>query len=60
MWIEPEYRTYRSASMLVGVYVDWAKARGAKLIRASHTGGSFPKDTKEGKLYDAFLKATRF
>jgi RimJ/RimL family protein N-acetyltransferase len=25
MWIEPEYRTYRSASMLVGVYVDWAR-----------------------------------
>jgi GNAT superfamily N-acetyltransferase len=60
MWIEPEYRTYRSASMLVKAEVEWALARGAKLIRASHTGGSFPKDTKEGKLYHALLMRLGF
>lgn len=60
MWIEPEFRSYRSAAMLIHAEVEWAKARGAKLIRASHTGGSFPKDTKEGKLYDALLRRMGF
>ena len=60
MWVESEYRSYRSAAMLVNAYVDWAKARGAKLIRASHTGGSFPKGTREGKLYDALLSRLGF
>lgn len=60
MWVEPEYRSYKNAAMLVTAYVDWCKARGAKLIRASHTGGSFPKDSKEGKLYDALLRRLGF
>ena len=60
MWVEPEYRSYKNAAMLVNVYVDWAKARGAKLIRASHSGGSFPKDSKEGKLYDMLLRKLGF
>jgi GNAT superfamily N-acetyltransferase len=60
LWIEPEYRTYRSAAMLFNAYLEWAKARKAKLIRASHTGGSFPKDTKEGKLFDALLRRMGF
>lgn len=60
MWVEPEYRTYKNASMLLQVYIEWAKARGAKLIRASHTGGSFPKDSKDGKLFDALLRRHGF
>lgn len=60
MWVEPEYRSYKNAAMLVTAYVDWCKARGAKLIRASHTGGSFPKDSKEGKLFDALLRRLGF
>ena len=58
MWVEPEYRTYRNVAKLVHTYLEWAKARGAKLIRASHTGGSFPKGSKEARLYHALL--TRF
>lgn len=59
-WIEPEYRTYRNASKLYKILVDWCKARGAKLIRASHTGGVFPPDSREGKLYDAMLQRQGF
>ena len=60
MWIEPEYRTLRSANMLLDTYVQWAKARGAKLIRASHTGGSWPKGSKEYILFDALLRRQGF
>lgn len=60
MWVEPEYRSYKNASMLLNAYLDWCKARGAKLIRASHTGGSFPKDSKEGKMFDALLRRHGF
>jgi GNAT superfamily N-acetyltransferase len=59
-WIEPEYRTYRNASKLYQILVDWCKARGARLIRASHTGGAFPPDSREGKLYDALLQRQGF
>jgi GNAT superfamily N-acetyltransferase len=59
-WIAPEYRTYRNADKLYKVMVDWARSKGAKLIRASHTGGSFPPDSREGKLYDALLKRQGF
>jgi GNAT superfamily N-acetyltransferase len=60
MWVEPEYRTYKNAAMLLGAYVDWSKARGAKLIRASHTGGSFPRGSKEHTLFDALLRRQGF
>jgi hypothetical protein len=60
MWIEPEYRTYRNVGKLVKVYVDWAKSKGAKLIRASHSGGSFPRGTREAELYNALLMKLGF
>jgi GNAT superfamily N-acetyltransferase len=60
MWVEPEYRTFKNANMLLTTYVEWAQARGAKLIRASHTGGSFPKGSREGKLFDAMLRRLKF
>jgi GNAT superfamily N-acetyltransferase len=60
MWIEPEYRSYQNVSQLIKVYVDWARSKGAKLIRASHTGGSFPKGSKEAVLYDNLLKRLGF
>lgn len=60
MWIEPEYRSLPAVFRLVHTYVDWAKARGAKLIRASHTGGSFKKGSKDAELYDKLLKRLGF
>jgi GNAT superfamily N-acetyltransferase len=60
MWVEPEYRNLNNVRLLITTYVEWAKARGAKLIRASHTGGSFPKGSKEAKLYDAMLRRFGF
>ena len=60
MWVEPDYRTYKNTALLVHTYVDWAKARGAKLIRASHTGGSFPKGSRDAKLYNKLLERLGF
>lgn len=60
MWIEPQYRTYRNVGKLIKVYVEWAQAKGAKLIRASHSGGSFPKGSKEAELYNALLNRLGF
>ena len=55
LWVEPEFRSYRNTAKLIQVYKDWAVAKGAKLIRASHTGGSFPKGSQEERLFDALL-----
>lgn len=60
MWIEPEHRSFVGASLLVQAYVDWAKANGAKLIRASHTGGSWAKGSREFALFDHLLKRLDF
>jgi GNAT superfamily N-acetyltransferase len=60
MWVEPEYRCYANVKKLVDAFAEWAIHKGAKLIRASHSGGSFPRDTKEGQLYDALLKRLGF
>jgi GNAT superfamily N-acetyltransferase len=60
MWIEPEFRTLRTANMMVNVYVEWAQARGAKLIRASHTGGSWPAGSKECVMFDTLLRRHGF
>ena len=60
MWVEPQYRTHRNVSKLVHTYIDWARSKGAKLIRASHTGGSFPRTSKEGELYHAMLTRMGF
>ena len=60
LWVEPEYRTLRNANLLIQTYVEWAKARGAKLIRASHTGGSFQPGTKDYELYNALLERQGF
>jgi len=60
MWVEPEYRSYMAVSLLVTAYADWAKARGAKIIRASHTGGSFKKGSREQELYDKLLTRLGF
>jgi hypothetical protein len=60
MWVEPKYRSYANVRRLVGAFVEWAEARGAKLIRASHSGGSFPKGSKEAQLYDLLLTRLGF
>jgi GNAT superfamily N-acetyltransferase len=60
MFIMREYRTLLNANMLLRAYVEWARSRGAKLIRASHTGGSFPEGTKEFNLFDSLLKRQGF
>jgi GNAT superfamily N-acetyltransferase len=60
MWVEHEFRTLRTANMLIQTYVEWAQARGAKLIRASHTGGSWAEDSKEYMMFDALLRRHGF
>jgi hypothetical protein len=60
MWIESEYRNYRNVSKLIHIFVGWAKSKGAKLIRASHSAGSFPKGSKEAQLYHAMLERLGF
>lgn len=60
MWIEPDYRSLPAVIRLVTTYVEWAKARGAKLIRASHTGGSFKKGSREQELYHKLLSRLGF
>lgn len=60
MWIQPEYRNHRNVSKLIHTYVAWAKGKGAKLIRASHSAGSFPKGSKEAQLYHAMLERIGF
>lgn len=39
LYIKPEYRSIVNLQKLSCAYRDWAIARGAKLIQASHTGG---------------------
>jgi GNAT superfamily N-acetyltransferase len=60
MFVLPEFRNLKNSNMLLEAYKDWAKARGAKLIRASHTGGSFPEGSKEQKMFDQLLKRHGF
>ena len=60
MWIEPEYRNYKNVSKLIHTFVGWARGKGAKLIRASHSAGSFPKGSEEAKLYHALLERLGF
>ena len=60
LWIEPQYRSLRNANMLINVYVEWAMSKGAKLIRASHTGGSFPKGSKEAEMFNSILTRLGF
>jgi len=55
MFVVPEYRSLRNANRLIEAYKEWAQARGATLIRASHSGGSFPPGTKEYELFDTLL-----
>jgi hypothetical protein len=60
MWVEPEYRNLPNVRKLIHAYRDWAIEKGAKLIRASHSGGSFPKGSKEAELYDVLLRRLGF
>jgi hypothetical protein len=39
LFVFPEWRSLRNVGMLMVAYKDWAKARGAKMIMASVTGG---------------------
>jgi hypothetical protein len=60
MWVEPEYRSYENVRKLIHAYRDWAIEKGAKLIRASHSGGSFPKGSREYALYNILLTRLGF
>jgi GNAT superfamily N-acetyltransferase len=60
MWVEPDYRSINAVTQMIRTYVEWAKSHGAKLIRASHTGGSWPKSSREYKLFDALLQRNGF
>lgn len=39
LFVYPEYRTLRHCLLLLVAYKEWAKARGAKSITATHTAG---------------------
>lgn len=39
MFVYPDWRTLRHCTMLLVAYKEWAKARGAKSIMATHTSG---------------------
>lgn len=39
LYVAPAYRTLRNTGRLIKAYVDWAKARKASLILATHTAG---------------------
>jgi GNAT superfamily N-acetyltransferase len=60
LWIQPEHRTYANARKLVNAYTEWAREKGAKLIRATHTGGSWPKGSREYELFNTLLTRFRF
>jgi GNAT superfamily N-acetyltransferase len=60
LWIESEYRDYQNARKLVNAYTVWAREKGAKLIRATHTGGSWPKGSREYELFDTLLNRFGF
>jgi len=59
-WVEPEYRSYGNVRKLINAYAEWATAKGAKLIRASYSGGSFPPGSREAAAFDAILKRQGF
>lgn len=60
LFVEPEFRTLHNANKLIQVYKEWALARGAKLIRASYSGGSFPPGTKEYEAFNMLLTRQGF
>ena len=60
LFVVPEYRTLHNANQLIQVYKEWAQARGAVLIRASYSGGSFPPGTKEYEAFNMLLRRQGF
>jgi hypothetical protein len=59
-WVEPEYRSLKNVNLLIKAYVQWAEGKGAKLIRASHTGGSFVRGSREWEMFNAILNRLGF
>lgn len=59
-FIMPQFRNLRHANMLIQVYKDWAISHNAKLIRASHTGGSYREGSKEQAMFDELLNRQGF
>lgn len=47
LFVYPEWRTLRHCLMLMTAYKEWAKARGAKTIIATHTSGLRPEAFSE-------------
>jgi GNAT superfamily N-acetyltransferase len=60
LYVKKEHRSLQATMRLIKAYKDWAIARGAKIISASHTGGMFPEGSREEKLYDELLKRLGF
>jgi hypothetical protein len=60
LFILPEYRTLRNTNMLISAYKEWAISHNAKIVRASHSGGSFREGSKEQTLFDELLSRQGF
>lgn len=54
LYIKPDYRSLSNVRMLIKAYVDWASARGASLISASHTSGFKPDAMRALMLREGF------
>lgn len=60
LFVEPEWRSIKNVDLLISTYVTWAKTKGAKLIRASETGGLVAADQKGQEVYDKLLSRHKF
>ncbi len=59
LFVYPAYRTLRHCLMLLVAYKEWAKARGAKLITATHTGGHRAEAFSEVMRRQGYFEAGR-
>lgn len=59
MFVAPEWRTLRHCLMILVAYKEWAKARGAKLIMATHTAGHRPEAFAEVMRRQGYVEAGR-
>lgn len=59
LFVYPDWRTLRHCLMLMVAYKDWALARGAKLIIATHTGGHRPEAFAEVMRRQGYIEAGR-
>lgn len=57
LFVKEEWRSLRNCVMLMVAYKDWAKARGAKLIMSTHTGGYEPELMDKLMIRQGYMRA---